>query len=60
MVKDNIQLTLETARKTQKRSKVLMRESSMLIATAISLVDDARAACQQSKAKKPSSQRRAA
>jgi len=55
-VKDqNVQLTIEAARKTQKRSKVLVRESSTLIATATSLVDDARAACGQSKAKKPRS-----
>jgi len=52
-VKDqNVQLTIEAARKTQKRSKVLVRESSTLIATAISLVGDARAACGQINAKK--------
>jgi len=37
-VKDqNIQLTIEAARKIQERSSVLVRESSTLIATASSL-----------------------
>jgi hypothetical protein len=58
-VKDqNVQLTIEAARKIQKHSKDLVRDSSTLIATAISLVDDARAACGQSKAKKPRSRNR--
>jgi hypothetical protein len=53
-VKDqSVQWTIEASRRIQERSRTLVRESSMLIATAISLGDDARAACGQSKPKKP-------
>jgi len=51
-VKDqNVQLTIEASRRIRERSMALVRESSALIATAISLGDDARAACGQSKPK---------
>ena len=50
VVKDqSIKLSIETARKVQERSRALVRESSMLIATAISLIHDARITSKQKK-----------
>jgi hypothetical protein len=55
-VKDqSVQLAIEASRKIQERSKALVRESSILIATAISLIDDVRVASERMKARKPSS-----
>ena len=56
VVKDqNIKLLMEATRKVQERSRELVRESSTLIATAISLVDDVRLASAQRNATKSSS-----
>jgi hypothetical protein len=47
-------LAIEASRKIQERSRELVEESSILIATAIALVDDARLASAQRKARKSS------
>ena len=52
VVKDqSIKLSIKAARKVQERSRALVRESSMLIATAISLIHDARVASERRKAR---------
>jgi hypothetical protein len=52
VVKDqSIKLSIEAARKAQERSRALVRESAMLIATAISLIHDARVASERRKAR---------
>jgi hypothetical protein len=48
----SIKLSIEAARKVQERSRALVCESSTLIATAISLIDDRRVASERRKARK--------
>ena len=52
MKDQNVELAIEVARKTQERSRELVRESSILIATAIQLIDDARVASEREESRK--------